>query len=241
MQRLKADFQQTPLHFKHQQTAPRKETTAMTIGSAVHCAVLEPEHFTQRYVVAPELDKRTKAGKEACAELEASGKVVLSATDYTMISSVATSVMNHPTASKLLTGGRAEVAVFGEIDGVAAKCKCDYLREGVAIIDLKTTDDAGDFSRSVSKWGYAQQAAWYQDVMISIGQPVRAFIFVVVEKTAPYAVATYELSEEWVELGRQQNQRALALFKNCTESGNWFGYSEGIEMLSPPAWAKSIE
>ncbi|MEI6747368.1 MAG: PD-(D/E)XK nuclease-like domain-containing protein [Methylococcaceae bacterium] len=238
---LKLISSKTPLHFKHQQTAPRKETAAMTIGSAVHCAVLEPEHFAQRYIVAPDVDKRTKAGKEAWAELEASGKVVLSHADFMMVSSIATSVMNHPTASKLLTGGAAEVAVFGEIDGVPAKCKCDYLREGVAIIDLKTTDDAGDFSRSVSKWGYHQQAAWYQDVMISIGQPVRAFIFVVVEKSAPYAVATYELSEEWIEIGRQQNQRALSLFKNCTESGKWFGYGEGIEMLSPPAWATRQE
>ena len=39
---LKLIFSKTPLHFKHQQTAPRKETTAMTIGSAVHSLLTMP-------------------------------------------------------------------------------------------------------------------------------------------------------------------------------------------------------
>lgn len=171
----------------------------------------------------------------AWAELAASGKIVLSEDDGEQVMQIAQSVHAHPAAA-LLSNGRAEVAVFSEIDGVAVKCKCDYLRDGAAIIDLKTTEDAGDFNRSIAKWGYAQQAAWYMDVLAAAGHPVRAFIFVVVEKTAPYAVALYELSDEWLQIGRNQNALALTIYKECVESGDWYGYEQKIERLEPPHW-----
>lgn len=50
---LKTILQKTPMHFKYEQSASRKETLAMKLGSAVHCAVLESESFNERYVVAP--------------------------------------------------------------------------------------------------------------------------------------------------------------------------------------------
>ncbi len=46
-------------------TAPRAETPAMRRGTAV----LEPEKWATRYAVAPECDRRTKAGKEARIDL----------------------------------------------------------------------------------------------------------------------------------------------------------------------------
>jgi exodeoxyribonuclease VIII len=235
---LKLIASKTPLHFKHQQTAPRIETKALTLGSAIHCATLEPEAFTERYVIAPPIDKRTKEGKAAWAELEASEKIVLSADDAELVASVAQSVRNHKTASKLLTSGNAEVAVFSQIDGMNVKCKCDYLRQNVAIIDLKTTEDASEkgFLKSVFNYGYHQQAAFYMDVLESIGQPVDAFVFIAVEKTAPFAVGIYELDAECVAIGRALNQRAMATHRECLETDDWRGYSENIELLSAPAW-----
>lgn len=60
---LKLISSKTPAHFKYQQSEQRKPTPAMIIGSAVHCATLEPEAFNERYIVAPKIDKRTKDGK----------------------------------------------------------------------------------------------------------------------------------------------------------------------------------
>lgn len=241
---LKLIASKTPAHFKYQQTAPRKETPAMFIGSAVHCATLEPEAFDERYIVAPKIDKRTKDGKAAWAELEASGKVVLSEDDGEQVMRIAHAVRANKSAAKLLTNGKAEVAVFSEIDGQAVKCKCDYLRENVAVIDLKTTDDASEkgFMKSVLNYGYHQQAAFYMDVMQAVGQPVERFVFVVVEKTAPFLVAIHELSDEFVELGRELNRKALAMYEDCSITGNWYGYDENITLISPPFWAiKQVE
>ena len=236
---LKIIAQKTPLHFKSKQEEPREETPALIIGSAVHCLTLEPDLFNVRYVIAPKIDKRTKAGKEQWADLEATGRIVLSEDDAEKIQAIANAVRTHKTASKLITVGFAEVSVFTQIDGTPAKCKCDYLRENVAIIDLKTTEDASKngFMKSVIKYGYHQQAAWYLDCLKAIGKPVGVFVFIVVEKSAPYAVGIYELDDDTIQLGRELNQRALDIYKNCMQTNSWYGYSENIELLTAPAWA----
>ncbi len=44
---------------------PPETTTAFRVGSAVHCAILEPEEFNARFVVSQKFDRRTKDGKAA--------------------------------------------------------------------------------------------------------------------------------------------------------------------------------
>ena len=90
----------SPLHYKTAKAIPPKETDAMRLGTAVHCAVLEPDRFEKEYAAAPEaIDRRTKAGKAHWAELEATGKVVLSGEDAQMVRGMADSVRRHPTAT----------------------------------------------------------------------------------------------------------------------------------------------
>ena len=70
----------SPLHARQYLDTPREETKALRIGSAVHCAALEPEAFPRRYLCGLDVDKRTKAGKEAYEALMAAAgdKIVLS-------------------------------------------------------------------------------------------------------------------------------------------------------------------
>lgn len=230
---------QSPLHYKHSLEQQREETQAMKIGSAVHCAVLESSEFEKRYIVMPDgIDRRTKEGKALCAEMEESGKIILSANDYKMIDGIAQSVKSHESASKLLGNGRPEMTVFTEIDGVPAKCRIDWYRSNV-IVDLKTTEDASldGFQRSVAKYGYHSQSAWYLDCCESLNIPAQHFIFIAVEKTEPYAVGVYELDSASIEVGRTLNQRALDKYRQCLETNNWHGYPTDIQTLSLPAWA----
>ena len=231
----------SPMHYKNSLEAPRLETKALTIGSAVHCAILEPNRFDVDYTFAPEnLDKRTKAGKAAWDELESSEKTVLSFNDYTDVLSISHAVKEHPTAKKLIKNGHAEVTIFSEIDDVLTKSRMDYyLPNANVIIDLKTTDDASPsaFARSVASYGYDIQAAWYIDNAQALDIYIETFVFIVVEKTSPHAVALYELDPASIEVGRSKYQHALHLYKHCLATGEWPGYSENIQTLSLPAWA----
>ena len=51
-------------HLRHAQKFPPDATAAMRLGSFLHSFCLEPETLLSRYVVAPGVDRRTKAGKE---------------------------------------------------------------------------------------------------------------------------------------------------------------------------------
>lgn len=229
----------SPLHFQTRKTAPREETPALILGSAVHCAVLEPYAFGQRYIEAPAIDRRTTAGKEAWRALEASGKEVLSASEYWQTMDMSAAIFAHPTASELLKEGRPEVSCFSELECVPAKCRVDWLRDDGIVVDLKTTDDASPsgFRRSVAKYGYHIQAAWYLDVLQSLGVAAHTFVFVAVEKSAPYGIGIYELDDDAIELGRERYRHAAALYKHCSETNDWPGYDSGVVSLSVPAWA----
>lgn len=170
--------------------------------------------------------------------MEASGKTLLSAGDYENVLKISKTVRTHETAGRLLGIGEAEVTVLTEMDDVPAKCRVDWLRPGV-IVDLKTTDDAspGGFSRSIASYGYDVQAAWYLDCCQAAGIEAEAFIFIAVEKAAPYAVGIYELDYASLEVGRSKYQRALSLWKHCTATDEWPGYSPEIVTLQLPVWA----
>jgi exodeoxyribonuclease VIII len=86
------------------------------------------------------------------------------------------------------------------------------------------------------------QSAFYQDgVEVATGGFIKGFVFVAVEKKAPYAVAVYQLDMQGVEAGRVEYKRLLLDLADCKASGKFPAYSERIETISLPAWtAKEI-
>jgi exodeoxyribonuclease VIII len=230
----------SPAHYRHSLTAPREQTKAMQIGSAVHCAVLEPAEFGKRYAAMPDgIDRRTKEGKALYAELEANGKEILSANDFRDVMNIAGAVNTHPTAADLLSGGKPEVSVFGELDGVLVKCRFDWLRDDGIAVDLKTTQNASssEFARTVGKYSYHRQASFYLDVASSVGVNIHTFRFIAVETSAPYGISVVELDDEAIELGRTQYLKALALYQNCVNFDDWPSYDTSIQTISMPKWA----
>ena len=89
--------------------SPQKETPALIIGSAAHCAVFEPAEFGKRYAVAPHCDRRTKEGKETWANFleHSQGLIPLDAESATMVERIMESVRGHRTAQYLLKDGIA--------------------------------------------------------------------------------------------------------------------------------------
>ena len=234
----------SPMHWKY---AEREETPAMRIGSAVHCAVLEPERFSADYVIAPECDKRTKAGKEQWVEFETAnpGKTILCADDGLLCNRIADAVRSHHGALELLTNGRPEVSALWCNDEFRTRCRArfDWLRDDGLIVDLKTTTDARPtaFARSCASFRYHVQAAWYQDGhFYAADTPPLGFVFIAVEKTAPYAVALYELDDEAIELGRAWAERDLARYATARDLDFWSGYPAEILPLSLPRWALNV-
>ena len=124
--------------------------------------------------------------------------------------------------------------------GIQLKCRPDLLSPALACFDVKSTKDAspGEFDRSVYNFGYHFSAAMYLDGITQVtGEPLSHFVFLCVEKTAPYCTAAYALDEDAMALGRKQYRRALETLAECQAKDAWPGYAEQITPISLPAWA----
>lgn len=235
----------SPLHFWNRYLNPDRiiepPSEAMVIGSALHTAVLEPHLFDDEYAVAPHCDRRTKEGKMIWAdfEQEAAGKTLLKADDASRIDAMAKAVRSHKAASFLLTmPGKAEQSYFWTDDETGEKCKCRpdwHSADGRIMVDVKTTEDAspGKFLRnSVLGWRYHVQAAFYMRGLPS----AEVFLFAVVEKKPPFAVAVYSLPPKLIERGQEEARQDLQRIAECRAANHWPSYSEEIEELALPKW-----
>lgn len=206
--------------------APRLPSPTLEIGTAVHTALLEPQHFASRYAVAPEVDKRTKDGKAAWEEFEMDarlmGKHVLSADEYAKIPAMRDSVHAHPTARSLLQGeGVAEASLFwtDPATGLACRCRPDFWLTGENVfVDVKTTGDMERFGQSVIDYRYHVQQAFYSDGFAALhdGERLERFVFVVVSTAVSagrYPVRVFELTKTDVEIGRHLYRQDLQRYE----------------------------
>jgi hypothetical protein len=222
-----------------------EHTPAMVFGSAFHCALLEPEVFEARYTWQPDFgDCRFKEAKVARDQWRSrnSNKIALSLDDWERIDGMVASVRNHPLAGRMIRSGVPELTVrwMDRETGLQCKCRADYYVESRAmVLDVKTTEDARPeaFRKSVARYNYHVQDALYRAGFEAAGKPVRFFVLVCVEKTYPYAVATYQLSAKAIELGHDVARRGIAKMAACLESGDWAAYPVGIQDLELPPWA----
>lgn len=239
-------YDRSPAHYMEATMNPMAQTKAMLIGTAVHCYILEgPEQFHKEFAIVPPCDKRTKTGKADYAAFcaENPGKQMIDYEDGDTVVSMGEAVLKHPTARKILslcTQRELSVTWNDVAAGLECKARIDAFNPANGlVVDLKTTDDAapGAFARTCAKYGYHGQAAYYLDGLLSAGAYAAQFLFIVVEKAAPYAVAVYVAEEEMLESGRRLVADYLARHAECLESGIWPGYPIEVQSLSLPPWA----
>ena len=242
------ELNRSPLHYITTMKNPRPQTPAMKLGTATHCAILEPERFEIEYSKAPDVDKRTKDGKAIWNELEQSGKIVLSADEYLKVIEMASAIRHHKLASKLLQGGAPEQSIYWkqkvsslDADDILCKSRPDYikpLKNGYVIVDIKTTQDANIFEfqkKAYYKWHYYLQAAHYIRGFESVTQgEVIAFMYVVIESEPPYAISIFKAGDDYLKVGERKTQELYELYANCVTNNNWPSYSDGIQELRLP-------
>ena len=244
----------TPAHLRYELDHGGSERTeALDIGYLLHLAVLEPDKFAAQAVIAPKVDKRTKAGKQEWLEFEAAhiGASLVAPEKHSALIGMRDAVYAHPTAREFLMGpGMSEVSAVWEEEGMPCKLRADRIgRIGASAVigDLKTAlcADRRTFERAVYTYGYHLQGAHYVSgvehcIPQPEGNPHRRYIFIVVEKDPPYCVALYEIDDAALGEGDTRRKQALRTWRKCRETGQWPGYSEGMDTVSLPAWAFEV-
>lgn len=223
---------------------PREPSEAMRLGTALHCAVLEPGRWLAEYAIAPEgIDRRTAAGKTAWAIFEAAaqGREILTREQELLVYEMRRALCHHADAAGLLSAkGRNECsAKWTHECGLNLKARFDRLLECGIDVNLKTAADASPeaFARQAANLGYARGAALYVDGKRALGL-VGEHLFVVVSTTPPHEVGVYELDAASLELGRQQNEKTIRDLWWSYEIDDWTpAWSVGIKTISLPKYS----
>lgn len=237
-----------PALFKHDRdNGGRPNKRAFDVGHAAHAAVLG---VGLELVVVDADNWMTKAAKETRDTAYAEGKCPILAKEKAAVDAMALEIRRHPIASALLDPerGRPEVSVFwhDEQRGIDRRARFDWLPNGdgglLVVPDYKTTASAEPraFTKSVFNFGYDIQAVFYMDAIRAAGLADDVeFRFIAQETTAPYLITIHELDFASLALGRARVDEACSVFRECTETGIWPGYSDGIELIGPPPWLAS--
>lgn len=71
------------------------------------------------------------------------------------------------------------------------------------------------------------------------GDDVESFIFAAYEKEAPYASGFYSANPEMLQIADLWIENMLQDYAECLERDEWPGYSEKIQPIALPGWARA--
>lgn len=227
----------SPLHARQYLDTPREETKALRIGSAVHCAALEPELFARKYLCGIDVDKRTKAGKEAYEALMASAgdKIVLTPDEYGLVSNVALAAVKA--LNKLgVTLVETETMYSVEYCGVPLKSAIDAIGDDDFIYDLKTCESAAPTFTgalgAIKSYRYNLQGYFYRLVYeLATGKRPKGFRLIFIEKEPPFATAVYEIGPNLAAYAVADFERAVKLYQAGITFDSWPGYPDEPQVI----------
>lgn len=247
-----AMISESPEKFKYNLEHPKPATPALLLGQVLHKLVLEPETFEEEFAVCPVVDRRTKIGKELFAEFEesAKGKTVVPAEIAEQAGFMRDALLANPFVVKLLNGEREKEFFWSDdLTGEECKCRTDVLtRVGgkMTIVDVKTTTDASTdaFMRSAINYLYDLQSGMYCEGVKKVTGEDPDFVFIAVEKEAPYAVNILKADKTFIQRGYDIFREFIGIYHDCKTTGNWWGYlgkHDIINNLTLPAYlAKEV-
>ena len=244
---------ESPEKFKYYQEHPEEPTPALLFGQIFHAMALQPDKVWEQFAVCPNVDRRTKAGKEAFAEFEAAaeGKTVVTLDMVEQATEMCEALNRNEFVVKLLNGEKEKEFFWtDEMTGEECKCRVDVLTEigeNLIITDIKTADNAETeaFIKAAIKYGYDFQSAMYSDGVKISTKREPLFVFIVIEKKPPYAINILQADKILIRRGYDLFREYIGIYHDCKQTGNWYGYLgkfNQINNLSLPAYlAKEVE
>lgn len=235
----------SPLHYKAWLEGPDEDTEALSFGRAFHCALLEPERFTATYAVEPDFGDcrktENKAARNAWRDAHAGHEPLTDVADSAIRSMVA-AVRSHELASLILRDGEPELTMTWKDSSTGLLCKTRpdyYVAKRRMCVDFKSCNDASEeaFAKDIARYRYHVQDALYRAGCHETGQTVEHFLFVAVEKTAPFAVGVHTLDADAVSRGHMRARSNIERIAECAKTGLFPGYPPHIHTISLPPWA----
>lgn len=207
-------------------------TDDMLLGSALHCAFLEPELMLDQVVKWSGKRRFGKEWDEFAAENAT--KIILTDDMHARLIRMVQSLRKHARVREWLGRIEAtEVCAVGEVRGVTMKGRCDALTVD-PLVDLKKVRscDERTVRSTILQFGYHIQGWIYRELFNR-----SRFLLLCVEDQEPFDVVAFELSDSFLRLGQREAEELIDQYKECEASGVWPGRATDVVTIEPPAWA----
>ena len=231
-----------------QDEIPIKETPAMLEGSLIH-HMIQFQEYESRYALAPDVDRRTKAGKAEFAEFESQlgHRKAISRAQLDMAKGCMDAAWSHPVARLFLENGKMERSGFCEIMGLPVKARpdidCSHIPASdnfPALVDIKTrkvraaNEDA--WLKDFYHTGLYIQAGLQILVWRELGYHVDEYFHLLVERGSPYCVNVIKLPPAWKSVCILQVHSAIEKWKSWLSNGSPKSYGLEMKTLAFPDW-----
>ena len=202
-------FDENPAYLRR----PNEWTDSKVLGEQYHAMILQPHVFSVRYEEGTR-DRRTKEDKAFYKEQveRLGGEEYVYRPQQKEVLDAMRAALDEPEnlgfRKMLINNDPSELTLvwIDESTGLLCKARVDkFLLEDRWLLDLKTAADAKKHAmrRAIvgTEWpskmyhGYDMQAAFYLQGAIELGLRPEGFVIVAQEKTFPYIVESYQISQ----------------------------------------------
>lgn len=245
------EFRKCPLIYKMKKDGAiqPQDSAVFAFGRANHTLILQGDvEYEKTYAIGGPINEKTGrpygAETKAFAEwAQAQGKPVLTVEQDRTIRSMREAINAHPIAgaffgsnpcSESCEPNLAEVTVEAEdLYGHRCQSRIDWISETMqSIIDLKTTASLDKFEYDCRDYGYHTQLAFYRDICKAAGWKAKKCYLVAIEKTMPYRVGVWEISEKTLDKASEINRITGNNLSEAKELNQWPTLYEDIRSLS---------
>ena len=217
-----SNFKESPKCFIDYKLRKIEQTDAMLFGSMVHCLILEPDDFKNRYYVIddaeicsdiggakPRATNKYKEWYEGEVQ-KAESKTVIESKDFESANILALNVRYNSASSKVLKKAEQHEK---PIEWFYKNFKFKGIIDGIGdfVFDLKTCADASPkkFQRDIISMDYYLQAAMY---LKGIGE-IKPYYIIALDKSG--GVSVHQLTETLLTFGMEEYDRLIEKFNEC--------------------------
>lgn len=229
---LKA-FMKSPKDFVEYKFAERKSTKSMDFGTMVHCLILEPSEFENRYVIVPDDAPRKPSITQLTAkkpsddtikaiaywnefEVNNKNKTIISKDEKSDAEKIANNLKYNSSASKILNMcNEFEVGLDFEYNNFRFKGYVDANGEKVrADVKIYASAEPRKFQRDAFKDFLHIQASIYNTGLGNV-----PYYLLVADKSG--GVSVHKISLDLIEYGKKQLDETLEQFNRCILENKW--------------------
>lgn len=179
-----------------------------------------------------EPDAIIKNVEEAKLAEASEGKTLLSFKDYDMAKAMREQLMQYPNYAEYVTQGECESSIVGECvlfgRKVLVKTRPDIIH-GNSITNYKTATSAkpADLILQCFNNGYFMKEVFNALVFEKLNGYLPEINIMAQSKKAPYVCTMFSMTQEMIDVGLAQLQKAFDLWSQCKDAGVVVDYAQG--------------